>query len=59
MTAPGGRGLWGGLSLRGSRVNCLLAGHHPTHVMRGLAPAAQQTARRRELILEFQSVCRR
>ena len=47
----------GGLSLQFSGVNPGLAAHEPTHFMYGLVPDADRAARRRELILEFQSVC--
>ena len=51
--------LRGGLSLQCSEVNTPLAGHYATHFMYELVPDAERTARRRDLILEFQPVCHR
>ena len=47
----------GSLSLQFSGVNPRIMANDPTHFMYELVPDADRAARRRELILEFQSLC--
>ena len=47
----------GSLWLQYSGVNPCVTANEPTHFMYELVPDADRAARRRELILEFQSVC--
>jgi|MudIll2142460700_1097286.scaffolds.fasta_scaffold1024170_1 excinuclease UvrABC nuclease subunit len=47
----------GSLALQFAGVNPCIAAHEPTHFMYELVPDADRAARRRELILEFPSVC--